>query len=183
MERLMRLLKILIDDSFFSPYLHIFFPDCPRIPYYNPQLGFAKGCGVNKEEQLWKSHQGTTHKPEQAATQFGRIRGMEKGGISKSLPSSPLPLCPWYHRARASAERHRSQAPMDSSPTLGSMHWSRMLGALLSLLLLAPPPKRARWWKHRDAFINLPRSLTNQEEGKNPGKYTSLSEIYTARWI
>lgn len=51
----MRLFKILIDDFFF-PYLRIFFHDSPRIPH-NPQFRFAKGCGVNKEEQLWKSHQ------------------------------------------------------------------------------------------------------------------------------
>lgn len=177
----MRQFKILMGDFFFL-YLRIFFSDSPRIPHYNPQFRFTKGCKVNKEQQLWKSHR------EPCASQHRQPLGLAGTGALKkeplpisaisslaSVPMIPLTIgeqceawLPGTKEPTSIPGKHRPGAGCWWAPLLSVSCSTAKMGMMTAIL-----------W----CFINLMHSLTKKGEGKNPGKYTAVSEIYTARQI
>lgn len=93
----------------FPPYLHIFFPDSPRIPHYNPQFWFAIGCGVNKEEQLWKSRR------EPGVIRSDQTPRLVRAGAQKSQESTnPCHFLP-HLCARGTTECRWSTTPRSPS--------------------------------------------------------------------
>lgn len=164
---------------FFFLYLHIFSPDSPRIPPYNPQFSFAEGCEVNKEQRLWKSHQ------EPCASQhrqpLGLVgRGAQKRSRHQSLPPSPLPMIPLSVSERGEAwlpgTVEPTSIPAKHSPGAGCW-WAPLPSVSCSTA------KAGMMTAVLGCFMNLMHPLAKKGEGKNPGKYTSVSEIYTARQI
>lgn len=107
-------------------------------------------------------------------------RGAQKRSHHQSLPPSPLPMIPLSVSERGEAwlpgtveptsipVKHRPGAGCWWAP-LPSVSCSTAKAGMMTAVL--------------GCFMNLMHPLAKKGEGKNPGKYTSVSEIYTARRI